>query len=499
MTERESKRARLDALLDAHDLDELVLRDPPTWRGTSAARASTWCRSRTPPILEVTVSRTGDELRTSVIEAPRLLAEELAGDAPPLRALPWWQPLDAGDDQSARARGSDVPRAGERDVRGDLVAARSVLTDPELERYRALCRDSAAATGAALRGARGEESELALAGRAARELYERGIEPLVMLVAGEDRLPLHRHPLPTAARLGTRAMLVVCGRRQGLVSAVTRMRAFTPLAPAERATYADCSASRPRSSTPRAPARASATSSPRAPRRTRSTASRRTSGTPITRRTDRLRDARHLAGPATDVVARDRQAFAWNPSGGGFKLEDPVLATDGGVEVLSPDPEWPAIAAGRAQRPDVLAWIRAASSAGCSSDGRCAASGSACVRAPRMRAPIARQVSIPNGTSRSPQITVVGTAISSSRDQASTSPSPASSGTSLRRMRSFIVERQLARGPADASLRRRRSVEPEPRVQPGELAKVARRFRRLEPVRRSASCPDRAPPARAGR
>ena len=51
----------------------------------------------------------------------------------------------------------------------------------------------------------------------------------------------------------------------------------------------------------------------------------------------------------------ERQAFAWNPSGGGFKVEDTVLATAAGVEVLSPDPEWPAVAAGGRQRPDVLA------------------------------------------------------------------------------------------------------------------------------------------------
>ena len=57
----------------------------------------------------------------------------------------------------------------------------------------------------------------------------------------------------------------------------------------------------------------------------------------------------------TDHIVKDRQAFAWNPSGGGFKVEDTVLATDAGLEILSPDPEWPAIAVGGRQRPDVLA------------------------------------------------------------------------------------------------------------------------------------------------
>src|SRR5829696_8392093 len=356
MTERDSKRARLDALLDAHELDEVVLRDPANLAWYLGGARVHVVALEDAAILEVAVRRTGEELRTSVIEAPRLLAEELAADAPPLRALPWWQPLGAGGDQHAAARGSDVPRAGERDVRGDLVAARSVLTDPELERYRALCRDTAAAAGAALRDAGTEESEFAVAARAAGGLLHRGIEPLVMLVAGEDRLPLHRHPLPTAARLGTRAMLVACGRRHGLVSAVTRMRAFTPLTPAERATYesllgvegAFLNATRPGARIGDIVAAGAAAYAQHGFAADEWQAHHQ--GGPIGYAT---RD--YLASPATDHVARDRQAFAWNPSGGGFKVEDTVLAADGGVEVLGPDPEWPAIAAGGRQRPDVLA------------------------------------------------------------------------------------------------------------------------------------------------
>ena len=181
------------------------------------------------------MGRGGEELRTTVIEAPRLAAEELAADAPAPRALPWWEPLDP--QPGAQRRGSDRPRAGELDVATDLMAARSALTEPEIERYRSLSRDTAAATGAALRDATPADTEFALAGRAAQHLYERAVEPVVMLVAGADRLPLHRHPLPTTAPLGARAMLVVCGRRHGLVTAVTRMRAFTPLRDQERDRY----------------------------------------------------------------------------------------------------------------------------------------------------------------------------------------------------------------------------------------------------------------------
>jgi Xaa-Pro dipeptidase len=374
MTERESKRARLDAVLDVHGLDELVLRDPANlswYLGGARVHVVPMVDSA---ILEVTIARDREELRTSVIEAPRLLAEELAPDAPPVRALPWWEPLDAparnahattvpgrddtgnGTGAAELVRGSDRARPGEVDTGEDVMLARSALTDPEIERYRALGRDTASATGAAVRAAREQDTEVALAGRAARELWERGVEPLVMLVAGAERLPLHRHPLPTGAPLGARTMLVVCGRRRGLVCAVTRLRAFTPLTPGERATYAGLlgveaaylDATRPGARIGDIVAAGAAAYAEHG--FPAEEWHNHHQGGPTGYAT---RD--YLASPATDHGAQDRQAFAWNPSGGGFKVEDTVLATTGGVEILSPDPEWPAVEAGGRQRPDVLA------------------------------------------------------------------------------------------------------------------------------------------------
>ncbi len=360
MSERATKRARLEAILDARGIDELVLRDPANlaWY-LGGARVHVVPGE---PIAELAVARAGEELRTTVIEAPRLAAEELAAAPPPLETVPWWEPLSTRDGAGASSgarlarRGSDRPRGDEADIAHDLIRARSALTEPEIARCRALGRDTAAATGAALRDAQPRDSEFALAGRAARRLYEREIEPVVMLVAGEERLPRHRHPLPTAAPLGARAMLVVCGRRRGLICAVTRMRAFTPLAPAERETYAGLlaveaaylDATRPGARIGDIVAAGAAAYAAHGFAADEWHAHHQGGPTGYTTRD-------YLASPATEHVARDRQAFAWNPSGGGFKVEDTVLATADGVEVLSPDADWPCVAVAGRQRPDVLA------------------------------------------------------------------------------------------------------------------------------------------------
>src|SRR5829696_3429754 len=214
MTEHAEKRARVRALL-AGDADVIALRDPANLAWYLGGARVHVVGGVSAAICEVAVGAAHEELRTSVIESPRMAAEELGPGAPRLRALPWWEPL--GPDAGA----SDRPRPGERDMAGALIAARSRLLPPEVDRYRALARETAAAAGAALRAASAAESEFALAGRAARELLDRGIDPVVLLVAGEARLPRHRHPLPTAAPPAGRAHR---GRGRGDRGRVSRQR-----------------------------------------------------------------------------------------------------------------------------------------------------------------------------------------------------------------------------------------------------------------------------------
>jgi hypothetical protein len=150
-------------------------------------------------------------------------------------------------------------------------------------------------------------------------------------------------------------MLVVCGRRAGLVCAVTRMRAFTPLTPAEGGRYARLlaveaaylDATRPGA---RIGAIVAAGASAYAEHGFAADEwHNHHQGGPTGYTT---RD--YLASPSTDHAAVDRQAFAWNPPGGGFKVEDTLLIAGGALELLSPDPEWPALEVASRQLPDVL-------------------------------------------------------------------------------------------------------------------------------------------------
>ena len=94
------------------------------------------------------------------------------------------------------------------EVEAALAPRRHRLGEEEVERYRAAGADAAA--------------ELAGAARR-RDLIAR-----VNLVAGEQRQPVHRHPLPTKARLGRHALLALTVERAGLHVSMTRIVSFGP-------------------------------------------------------------------------------------------------------------------------------------------------------------------------------------------------------------------------------------------------------------------------------
>ena len=299
-----------------------------------------------PPVLAVRIDDDGDTLFVADNEADRLVAEELLpDDAARLVRVPWQTPPA---EAAAAARSTAAPALGESAVASALRAARASLLPGERDRYRALGRATAEAMTDAASSLDPADTERHAAATLAAALVARGIDPLVILVAGRSRLA-HRHPLPTDAPLGDRAMLVVCGRRHGLIANATRwVGAAGPsderILAVEAAFLA---ATRPAQSLATAFAAGCAAYG--------------ASGFDA----DEWR--RHHQGGPTGYAGRDpratvatldaiveHQAFAWNPSAPGAKVEDTVLITATGVEVLTVDPQWPAVMHAGLRRPAPL-------------------------------------------------------------------------------------------------------------------------------------------------
>jgi antitoxin VapB len=181
---------------------------------------------------------------------------------------------------------------------------------------------------------------------------------VVCLVAADERIRWFRHPVPTVSRWEKVLMLVVCARRDGLIVSLTRIV---------------CAGDIPADLRRRTDAVARVNASLLAATRPGATGAElyRTAARAYVEQDfggeERLHHQGGAAGyrtrdwvahPASSEVVQGGQAFAWNPSVTGTKVEETCLASEAGVEVLSASPGWPQIATTLGGReyysPDVL-------------------------------------------------------------------------------------------------------------------------------------------------
>lgn len=357
MLETSVKLATVRSALAANGLTAARLRGSDWFAWICGGGSSVVLMTQEAGVAEVLITARDAWVLTDTIEAERLAAEEVPVELP-IWSHPWATPgrreefvgrcCEGGAVASDRPTGEEVP------LPPSLQQARWSLCEAEIERYRALGGAAARAMTEALAAARPEWTELELAGAGAEALWSRGIEPALILVGGERRLPLYRHPVPTRARLDGRAMLVFCARRFGLVASLTRHVYFRTPTREERlamAAVAMVEADALEASRPGTPLSAVYAAIASAYAR---------EGYP------HGEAGHHQGGPcgyaAREAIARpglslpivEGGAVAYNPSLPGVKIEDTALVRAGGVEFLTVDPDWPKVHVRGRARPDVL-------------------------------------------------------------------------------------------------------------------------------------------------
>ncbi len=350
--EQREKRARIQALLAAKDLDAVVLK-----KGANVA----WIiggRAHIPTTLElscmdVIVYRDRIVVVTNKIEAPRLQAEELTGDEE-LIVINWFEGREAQLPKGDRI-GVDGAENERVNLQSEIENLRRALNDYEVNRLRDISKDAAAALGEAMLDIEPDMTEVEVAGEIAEELWERNLEPVVLLVAGERRIKEFRHPLPTVEVIGKTAMGVICARRKGLIASVTRIVNFGELSANTQDSY----------------------------QRLLNVEAAFLDGTKVGAtfadafkagevaylREGFARDewTKHHQGGPTGYLPRDypahekttqiigaNNAIAWNPSAEGLKVEDTIITTPGGFEILTVDTQWPSVEVAGRPRPGIV-------------------------------------------------------------------------------------------------------------------------------------------------
>jgi Xaa-Pro aminopeptidase len=178
-------------------------------------------------VAPVVVTRGDAVVLAPVNEYARIADEELAGLPLRVASLPWWD--TAAEDQAIveLAEGGRVLAA--TDVAEELTALRSLLAPLEHERMRELAQQVLAVTRAALAAvAGGGTTEDAVGAAIAGRLAAAGTRLPVLLAAADERIDLYRHPLPSAAPIRRRLMVVVVAERWGLHVAHTEFVELEP-------------------------------------------------------------------------------------------------------------------------------------------------------------------------------------------------------------------------------------------------------------------------------
>lgn len=357
MNERQRKIAEMQRILKSDDLGAFRLRGVDWFSWATGGGSSVVLQTDESGVAEIFVTRDSAFILTDSIEAERLKAEECNDSYTVWECA--WQNRDSREDfvrslTEGRAIASDRPSGDERRLPRELIEAKLCLMPEEIQRYRALGREASQAMSEVLRQARPDWTGFQLAAEGAAALWKRGIHPALVLIGDARRLPIYRHPTPSADRLGDRAMMVFCARRGGLFANLTRFVYF------RKPTAEDLAL---RDAVAAVEARAWAHSRP---------------GKSLGEVYEQIvqaygeygfpdeylkhhqggttgyRAREEVAGPESRNRLKTNMALAWNPSLTGTKIEDTVIVAENGVEVLTEDAEWPHFIVNSQRRPDYL-------------------------------------------------------------------------------------------------------------------------------------------------
>jgi len=341
--ELEAKHEKLVGSLRAHKLAGVLIRrnENVAWITGGAVELRVLTPGET-GVASILITAEGKRYYfTTENEAPRLHDEEFGKlDFEPV-LFPWW-----ADDTNAVAAKLAGGRLASDSPVGDqtlinLFPFRMALSESEIARYRWLGLETAAATVEALNEVEPGLSEFDLEAITAGGLLRRGILPSVALYAVDDRIFNYKHAVPRGRRLKQYAMLNLCSRKWGLAISITRFIHFGAL-PEELATRFN-SAAKVNAALLNA-TRPGATSAQLFKVAQDAYAAE---GYPGEERFHHqggptgYGEREWVATPQGVEAVVNNQAFAWNPSIRGGKVEDTVILVDGVIENLTLTPELP--------------------------------------------------------------------------------------------------------------------------------------------------------------
>jgi len=284
-------------------------------------------------------------------EAGRLMDEVMGRLGYELRMFNWYEANDVKDVRGDLIKqiagkgtiGSDVPYPGTVLVADQFKKLRYSLLPTEIARYRWLGMQTTEAIAEVCNAVQVGMNEFQIETMTSAALRARGILPTVLLIGVDDRIDKYRHALSGGAKLQKYAMINVVAEKWGMPIAVTRFVHFGALSPELEEKL---------QKTARVNAYFEAASVP---------------GTPCASIFEQAKqwyaeagypeewqkhhqggaigydDREYIIYPGVKEIVQENQAFAWNPTITGAKVENTIIAYKDSVEVVTKSKGWPMI------------------------------------------------------------------------------------------------------------------------------------------------------------
>ncbi len=284
-------------------------------------------------------------------EAGLLMDEALRDLGYELKEFPWYEANPVKDIRGQIIReiagtgrvGSDISYPGTELVADKFAKLRYQLTDTEIKRYKWLGEQTTEAVSDVCRKLMPGMSEYEIEAMTSASLRSRGIMPTVLLIAVNNRIYKYRHALPVGDTLKDYAMVNVVAEKWGMPIAVTRFVHFGNLPEDLEKNIKKIAVVN---------AHYEAATIP---------------GTTIGKIFEGCQqwytgagfkdewknhhqggaigynDREYILYPGNNETVLDHQAFAWNPTVPGAKVEETLIAYKDSAEVITRSENWPMI------------------------------------------------------------------------------------------------------------------------------------------------------------
>lgn len=225
---------KVDRLCEAmarEGLDAVIINKSNNFSWITAGASNIITRYCEEGVTAIVITKEGGKyILANNIEYPRIVMEEHIQELGfEIKSQYWYEDhwLDyVKEIVGAGKYGADVKFPGAADANGLISRCQYSLTDNDIARYLYLGETFSRALEEVLSQVRPGDVELDIVGRINAALWKYDIDPVLYLVAGDERIKNFRHCIPTDHKIGKRMMVSCNGRYKGLVTKTTRFVSF---------------------------------------------------------------------------------------------------------------------------------------------------------------------------------------------------------------------------------------------------------------------------------